>query len=228
MTMRVAYRAPQMTLAQRRAASQRFLAVMRGRRSIRDFSTRPVPREFVVNAIEAAALAPSGANQQPWTFVLIGDDPDLRGRIRAAAEAEEREGYAHRMSREWLEALTPLGTDWHKPHLTDAPWLIVVFEQAFGLRPEAGGTRKMKHYYVRESVGIAVGVLLASLTHAGLATLTHTPSPMGFLSEILRRPRNERAYVVVPVGYAADEATVPDIAMKPLEDVLVEIPQLPA
>ena len=228
MTIRVPYRAPQMTPAQRRAASKDFLEVMRGRRSVRDFSTRTVPRELVVNAIEAAALAPSGANQQPWTFVLIGDDPDLRGRIRAAAEAEEREGYAHRMSREWLSALAPLGTDWHKPHLTDAPWLIVVFEQAYGLRPEAGGARKMKHYYVRESVGIAVGVLLASLTHAGLATLTHTPSPMGFLSRILRRPRNERPYVVIPVGYPATDATVPDIQRKTLDDVLIEIPPRPA
>ena len=228
MTIRVPYRAPPMTLAQRRAASKDFLEVMRGRRSVRDFSTRTVPRELVVNAIEAAALAPSGANQQPWTFVLIGDDPDLRGRIRAAAEAEEREGYAHRMSREWLSALAPLGTDWHKPHLTDAPWLIVVFEQAYGLRPEAGATRKMKHYYVRESVGIAVGVLLASLTHAGLATLTHTPSPMGFLSRILRRPRNERPYVVIPVGYPATDATVPDIPRKTLDDVLIEIPPRPA
>jgi nitroreductase len=214
-----------MTPAERRAASQRFLAVMRGRRSIRDFSTRPVPREFVVNAIEAAATAPSGANQQPWTFVLIGDDPDLRKRIRVAAEAEEREGYEHRMSPEWLAALAPLGTDWHKPHLTDAPWLIVVFEQAYGLRPEDGGTRRVKHYYVRESVGIAVGVLLASLTHAGLATLTHTPSPMGFLTKILRRPRNERPYVVIPVGYPRADATVPDIHKKRLGEVLIEIPR---
>src|SRR5918996_1969423 len=220
MTIRVPYRAPQMTVAQRRAASKDFLEVMRGRRSVRDFSTRAVPRELVVNANEAAALAPSGANQQPWTFVLIGDDPDLRGRIRAAAEAEEREGYAHRMSREWLAALAPLGTDWHKPHLTDAPWLIVVFEQAYGLPRDNDGARKVKHYYVRESVGIAVGILLASLTHAGLATLTHTPSPMGFLTKILGRPRNERPYVVIPVGYPSPDATVPDIHKKPLEDVL--------
>jgi iodotyrosine deiodinase len=223
-TRRVAYRAPTMTLAQRRAASEGFLEVMRERRSIRDFSTRPVPRELVVNAIEAAALAPSGANQQPWTFVLIGDDPDLRARIRTAAEAEEREAYEHRMSPEWLEALAPLGTDWRKPHLTDAPWLIVVFEQAYGLRPDAGGVRKVKHYYVRESVGIAVGILLASLTHAGLATLTHTPSPMAFLSRILQRPRNERPYAVIPVGYPAAGATVPDIPRKHLDEVLIEVP----
>ena len=227
-TGRVGYRAPQMTVAERRAASERFLEVMRGRRSIRDFSTRAVPRELVVNAIRAAALAPSGANQQPWTFVLIGADPDLRARIRAAAEAEEREAYAHRMSPEWLEALAPLGTDWRKPHLTDAPWLIVVFEHAYGLRTEGGGIRKVKHYYVRESVGIAVGVLLASLTHAGLATLTHTPSPMSFLSRILQRPRNERASVVIPVGYPAADATVPDISKRSLDEVLIEIPPPPA
>jgi len=224
-TVGVAYRARRMTVAQRHAASRRFLEVMRTRRSIRDFSARPVPRELVVNAIEAAALAPSGANQQPWTFVLIGDDPNLRARIRAAAEAEERAGYEHRMSAQWLAALVPLGTDWRKPHLTDAPWLIVVFEQAYGLLREDGEARKVKHYYVRESVGIAVGVLLASLTHAGLATLTHTPSPMGFLGRILGRPRNERPYVVIPVGYPALNATVPDISKKHLRDVLVEIPQ---
>ncbi|MEO6578641.1 MAG: nitroreductase family protein, partial [Candidatus Limnocylindria bacterium] len=160
-----------MTDVERSAASEAFLATMGRRRSIRDFSPDPVPRELMVNAIRAAALAPSGANQQPWTFVLIGDEPELRARIREAAEAEEREGYGHRMSQEWLEALEPLGTDWRKPHLTDAPWLIVVFEHAYGRRPEAPGERKVKHYYVRESVGIAVGFLLASLTHAGLATL---------------------------------------------------------
>ncbi len=218
------YATAEMTDEERSAASERFLATMGRRRSIREFSPDPVPRELVVNAIRSAALAPSGANQQPWTFVLIGDEPELRARIRDAAEAEEREGYGHRMSPEWLEALEPLGTDWRKPHLTDAPWLIVVFEHAYGLRPEASDAGKVKHYYVRESVGIAVGILLASLTHAGLATLTHTPSPMGFLSEILERPENERAYVVIPVGYAAADATVPDITRKSLDEVMVEIP----
>jgi iodotyrosine deiodinase len=212
----------QMTDAQRARAAEHFLQVMRRRRSIREFASTPVPRELVVSAIRAAALAPSGANQQPWTFVLIGDAPELRRQIREAAETEEREAYEHRMSDEWLEALRPLGTDWHKPHLTDAPWLIVVFEQAYGLRYEPAGTRKVKHYYVRESVGIAVGVLLAALTHAGLATLTHTPSPMGFLNAPLERPANERPYVVIPVGYPAPDATVPDIIRKPLSEVLVE------
>jgi nitroreductase len=171
-----------------------------------------------------AGLAPSGAHQQPWTFVLVGDEPELRGRIREVAEAEEREGYEHRMSPEWIEALAPLGTDWHKPHLTDAPWLIVVFEQVYGVRQTSDETSRVKHYYVRESVGIAVGFLLAALTHAGLATLTHTPSPMGFLREILGRPENERPYVVIPVGYPAADATVPDLERKPLSEILVELP----
>jgi len=217
-----------MSDAERAAGSARFLEVMSRRRSIREFATTEVPRTLVVNAIRAAALAPSGANQQPWTFVLIGNAPDLRARIREAAETEEREAYEHRMSPEWLEALGPLGTDWHKPHLTDAPWLIVVFEQAYGLRADGGRSRKVKHYYVRESVGIAVGILLAALTHAGLATLTHTPSPMGFLAEILNRPPNERPYVVIPVGHPAEAATVPAISRKSVAETLVEIPPPPA
>lgn len=221
---RIPYRSPSMSDTERTAASERFLEVMGHRRSIRDFASTPVPRNLVRNAIRAAALAPSGANQQPWTFVLIGDDPGLRARIREAAEFEERESYEHRMSPEWLAAVHPLGTDWHKPHLTDAPWLIVVLEQVYGIRTEGRALRKVKHYYVRESVGIAVGILLASLTHAGLATLTHTPSPMGFLSEILGRPPNERPYVVIPVGYPAASATVPEITRKSLDALLVEVP----
>jgi nitroreductase len=218
----VPYRLPSMTDEERRRASGAFGEVMRRRRSVRAFSREPVPRELIDDAIRAAANAPSGANQQPWTFVVVSD-PETKGRIREAAEAEEREGYEHRMSSEWLAALEPLGTDWHKPHLTDAPYLIVVFEQAYGLGPAPDGTtRKTKHYYVRESVGIAVGFLLASLTHAGLATLTHTPSPMGFLAELLGRPENERAYVVIPVGHPAPDATVPDIAKKPLHEVMVD------
>jgi len=220
---RIPYRRSPMTPDEQTDALARFLEVMEHRRSVRDFSPEPVPRALVVEAIRAAGLAPSGAHQQPWTFVLIGDEPELRARIREAAEAEEREGYDHRMSPEWLEALAPLGTDWHKPHLTDAPWLIVVFEQAYGLRQEGGEAKRVKHYYVRESVGIAVGFLLAALTHAGLATLTHTPSPMGFLREILGRPENERPYVVIPVGYPAADATVPDLARRPLSEILVEL-----
>lgn len=203
------------------AQSRAFLARMRSRRSVRQFSTEPVPLELIENAVATAATAPSGANQQPWTFVVVAD-PALKQQIRAAAEAEERESYEHRMSEEWKAALAPLGTNWRKPHLEDAPYLIVVFQQVYGLEADADGQpRKIKHYYTTESVGIAVGLLLASLHLAGLATLTHTPSPMGFLSDVLERPPNERAYVVIPVGYPAADAQVPVIARKPLRDVLI-------
>jgi iodotyrosine deiodinase len=199
--------------------SRAFLERMRRRRSVRDFSSGPVPYELVENAIATAATAPSGAHQQPWTFVVVSD-PDLKRRIREAAEEEERRSYESRMPDAWLEALRRLGTDWRKPHLEDAPFLVVVLEQAYGLRADGG---KDKHYYVRESVGIAVGLLLASLHQAGLATLTHTPSPMGFLREILGRPVNERPYVLIPVGYPADGCTVPDLERKPLNEVLVRL-----
>ena len=213
--------APNLSEAERRDASRRFNEVMSRRRSIRAFSRESVPWELIENAIRAAGSAPSGANQQPWTFVVV-EDPETKQRIRDAAEAEEQESYERRMSPEWLAALEPLGTDWHKPHMTDAPYLIVVFEHAYGLRTDAAGaTHKVKHYYVRESVGIAVGFLLASLTHAGLATLTHTPNPMGFLRDLLGRPENERAYVVIPVGYPAPDASVPEIEKKPLDEILV-------
>lgn len=204
--------------------SREFLERMATRRTVRQFSPEPVPFELIENAIRTAASAPSGANQQPWTFVVVSD-PTLKSQIRAAAEAEEKESYEHRMSEEWLEALAPLGTDWHKPHLEEAPYLIIVFRQAYGLRvdPTTGEEIKVKHYYSEESVGIAVGMLLCSLHLAGLATLTHTPSPMGFLSEILQRPLNERAYVVIPVGFPAQDARVPVISKKPLEEVLVHI-----
>ncbi len=204
-------------------AAEAFLASMRTRRSVRSYSREPVAFELLERAIATAGTAPSGANQQPWTFVVVAD-PETKRRIREAAEAEERVSYGGRMSSEWIEALRPLGTDEHKPHLEDAPYVIVVFEQAYGLVPDgAGGERKVKHYYVRESVGIAVGLLLASLHQAGLATLTHTPSPMGFLGRELGRPANERAFVVIPVGYPAQDATVPEIAKKPLGEILVRV-----
>ncbi len=205
-------------------ASREFLSRMKQRRTVRDFSTQPAPFELIQNAIETAASAPSGANQQPWTFVVVSS-PEIKRKIRIAAEAEEKESYEHRMSAEWLAALAPLGTDWHKPHLEDAPYLIVVFQQVYGLAtdPETGEPRKIKHYYVSESVGIAVGMLLSSLHLAGLATLTHTPNPMGFLSEILQRPPNERAYVVIPVGYPAEDARVPAITKKPLSEVMIHV-----
>jgi nitroreductase len=197
--------------------SRAFRERMRRRRSVRHFSREPVPFELVENAIATAGTAPSGAHQQPWTFVVVSDSATKR-RIREAAEAEERESYESRMPDAWLEALRPLGTDWRKPHIEDAPYVVVVFEQVYGV---ANDGRKVKHYYVRESVGIAVGLLLASLHEAGLATLTHTPSPMGFLREILERPENERPFVLVPVGYPADGCIVPDIERKSLDEILV-------
>jgi len=200
-----------------RRRSHAFLASIRRRRTVRQYAREPVPWELVENAIAAAGSAPSGANQQPWTFVVV-TDPELKRRLREAAEAEERRGYESRMPEQWLQALEPLGTDWRKPHLEDAPVVIVVFEQAYGLAPD--GT-KVKHYYVRESVGIAVGLLLAALHESGLATLTHTPSPLGFLRTLLDRPENERAFVVMPVGYPAAGAAVPDIARKGLDEIMV-------
>jgi len=201
------------------ARSRAFLKQMRARRTVRDFSPEPVAAELIENAVATAGTAPSGAHQQPWTFVAVSD-PELKRRIRNAAEEEERRSYEGRMPDEWLEALRRLGTDWRKPHIEHAPYLVVVFEQAYGLRTD--GT-KIKHYYVRESVGIAVGLLLASLHQAGLATLTHTPSPMGFLREILARPENERPYVLIPVGYPAAGATVPDLDRKQLKEILVRL-----
>ncbi len=204
------------------ARSRQFLDRMQTRRTVRDFSTKAVPFELIENAIRTAATAPSGANQQPWTFAVVRD-PEIKRKIREAAEAEEKESYERRMSDEWLRALAHLGTDWHKPHLEDAPYLIIVFSQPYSLEinPDSGEERKIKHYYSVESVGIAVGMLLASLHQAGLATLTHTPSPMKFLSKILDRPANERAYVVIPVGYPAEDAQVPVITKKPLDEIMI-------
>jgi nitroreductase len=199
------------------ARSRAFLGEMRGRRTVRAFSREQVPFELVENAIATAGTAPSGAHQQPWTFVVVSD-PDVKRRMRVAAEEEERRSYEGRMPADWLEALRPLGTDWRKPHIEDAPYVIVVFEQAYGMRPDGS---KVKHYYVKESVGIAVGLLLASLHRAGLATLTHTPSPMGFLRELLERPKNERPYVLIPVGYPAEGGEVPDLTRKSLDEILV-------
>lgn len=197
-------------------AARHFRATMATRRSVRDFDTAPVPRAIIADAIMTAAGAPSGANQQPWTFVAISD-PAIKARIRAAAEAEERAFYAGRAGEDWLDALSHLGTTWRKPFLEEAPWLIVIFAQRWG---EHEG-RKTKHYYVPESVGIATGLLIASLHQAGLATLTHTPAPMGFLSEICGRPDNEKAMILLVVGYPKADARVPVIGRKPEEDVAV-------
>jgi len=195
---------------------EELLALMRQRRSVRHFSPDPVPRALLETALSTAASAPSGANRQPWRFVVV-EDPAVKGRIRAAAEHEEELLYRERASQEYLDAIEPIGTDWSKPHLTDAPVLIVVFELPWEL--DADG-EKRKNYYVRESVGIAVGFLLVALHAAGLTTLTHAPSPMGFLNEILERPANERPFIVLPVGYPAADATVPELERKPLGDVV--------
>lgn len=198
-----------------------FSARMRTRRTVRQYSPEPVPIDLIEEAIAVASRAPSGANMQPWRFVVVSD-PEIKRRIREAAEAEERDSYERRMPPDWIDALAPLGTDWHKEFLETAPYLIVVFSEEHHLRPEQDGTtRRVKHYYVMESVGIACGFLLAALHVAGLATLTHTPSPMGFLSRILGRPSNERPYLLIPVGYPAMDAVVPDIARKPLDEVLI-------
>lgn len=202
--------------------SEEFARRLLKRRSVRHFSREPVPMKLIENAIRIAGSAPSGANQQPWTFVVISD-PALKREIRIAAEAEEKESYERRMSQEWLDALAPLGTDWRKPHIEDAPCVIVVFRQAYGIRTdsETGEEARVLHYYSAESVGIAVGFLLAALQISGLATLTHTPSPMKFLSEILDRPANERAFVLIPVGYPAEDAEVPAIKKKPLSEIMI-------
>lgn len=205
--------------SQRRARA--FLEEIRRRRTVRDFAPDPLPEGVIEDAIAAAATAPSGANKQPWRFVVV-TEPATKRAIREAAEAEEREFYERRATEEWLADLAPLGTDWRKPFLETAPALIVVFRQDYEPRPvPGGGEERAKNYYVQESVGIAVGFLLAALHHAGLATLTHTPSPMAFLARVLGRPAHERPYVLIPVGYPAPDARVPDIRRKPLEDVLV-------
>ena len=198
------------------AHSRAFLETMRARRSVRMFSTEPVPRELIDNALEVAGTAPSGAHQQPWTFAVVSD-PELKARLREGAEAEEREFYEHRATDEWKEAIEPIGTDWVKTHITDAPYVIVVFEQPW--RPDGAGG-KLKHYYVRESVGIAVGYLLAALQVSGLCALTHSPAPMRFLAELLGRPENERPFILIPVGYPAEDAEVPDLVRKPLDEIV--------
>jgi len=191
--------------------SRDFAADLARRRTVRQFSDRPVPRGVIEACLEAASTAPSGAHLQPWHFVVVSD-PGLKRRIREAAEAAEREFYAH-APQDWLDALAPLGTDAHKPYLETAPYLIAVFAQRYGL---AAGGRRRTHYYVMESVGIATGLLLAALHHAGLASLTHTPNPMGFLSEVLERPPNERPVMLVVTGYPAPGAVVPKLRRKPL------------
>lgn len=197
--------------------SKAFHALLARRRSVRQFSDKPVPFEVIQEVVRTAGTAPSGAHKQPWTFCVVGN-AELKRRIREAAEEEERINYGGRMSQEWLDDLKPFGTDHNKPFLELAPWLVVVFKRAYEL--EADGS-KHQNYYVQESVGIATGMLLAAAHNAGLATLTHTPSPMNFLAELLGRPPNERAYLLIPMGFPTPDCRVPSLLRKPLDQVLV-------
>ncbi|GAA0310447.1 nitroreductase family protein [Streptomyces polychromogenes] len=215
----VAYRPARMPAPESLARAAELRARMDERRTVRHFSPDPVPEQAVRDAIACAATAPSGAHQQPWTFVLV-KDPAIRRQIRAAAEQEEQISYDGRLGDEWLAALRPIGTDAVKTHLTDAPALIVVFQQRYWLGPDG---EKRKHYYVDESVGIAVGMLLSALHLSGLAALIHTPSPMRFLSHVLGRPENEKAFAVIPVGYPSEDCEVPALIRKSLDQVLVEV-----
>lgn len=192
-----------------------FQARTARRRTVREFSDRPVAREVIENCLRTAGSAPNGANLQPWHFVAVSD-PILKHQIRTAAELEEREFYEHRAPNEWLEALAALGTDSNKPFLETAPWLIAIFSQPYSLLPDG---RKLKHYYATESVGIATGFLVAAIHQAGLVSLTHTPSPMGFLNKLLHRPAHEKPFLLLVVGHPADDAKVPDIQRKPLAEI---------
>jgi len=195
--------------------AREFYATMQKRRTVRDFSDRPVPREVIEHCIRSAGAAPSGANLQPWHFVAI-TDPKVKREIRVAAEAEEKEFYEHRAPKAWLEALAPLGTDWHKPFLETAPWLIAIFAQPVRILPN--GTRSPT-YYAIESVGIAAGMLVTAVHSCGLVSLTHTPSPMGFLNRILNRPSHEKAFLLLVVGHSAKGARVPDISRKSIAEI---------
>jgi iodotyrosine deiodinase len=210
-------RLPESTMLER---AESFYNLMNTRRSVRFFSSDPVPKKLIELAILTAGTAPSGAHMEPWTFVAI-DSADLKARIRAAAEAEELETYSRRLSDEWRGALAPLGTDHVKEHITDAPWVVVLFKQKYGINNgiNSGGSHR-KHYYVTESAGIAAGLFVAALHHMGLATLTHTPNPMQFLAQILERPKNEEAMLLFPVGFPSRDALVPDLQRKKLEEIV--------
>ena len=209
----------QFEVSEMQARSSEFAQELRLRRTVRDFAPDAVPFDVIRNCLQAAGSAPSGANLQPWHFVVVSK-PEIKRRIRQAAEREEKAFYEERAPAEWLQALQPLGTDWRKPFLEIAPYLIAVFVQPHGVLPDGS---PIKHYYATESVGIATGMLITALHHAGLATLTHTPSPMGFLNELLERPEHERPFVLLVVGRAAADATVPDISKKPFEAYVSEL-----
>ena len=206
---REAYESPEMV-----ARSLEYFQWLDKRRTVRDISSKPVPREVIENLISAASSAPSGAHKQPWTFCVVSN-PDIKKKIREAAEKEEYESYNNRMSDRWLQDLKAIGTDWHKPFLEEAPWLIIIFKKVYELHQQ----EKHNNYYVNESVGLACGFLLTAIHHAGLVALTHTPSPMNFLTKILERPENERPFLLIPVGYAKEDALVPDLKRKQLSDV---------
>ena len=216
----VAYRPPRLADGEMQRRADAFRDAMAVRRSVRHFSPDAVPRELVEAAVATAASAPSGANRQPWRFVVVGD-PAVRRRIREAAEREERENYeGGRLPEDWLEALRPLGTWWQKPYLEVAPWLVIVFEERYAVGPDG---EQIKNYYVKESVGIACGLFIAALHQMGLATVPHTPSPMAFLRRELGRPVNERAFALFPVGHPASDCEVPDLRRKSLDEVMVAV-----
>lgn len=216
----IPYSLPRLDPAVQLERARAFYEEMDRRRSVRFFSDEPVPRELVELAVATASTAPSGAHKQPWTYVLTGD-PAIKAQIREAAEEEERINYQEgRLPPHWREDLEPLGTDWHKPFLETAPWIVVLFEQRYGLRED--GSRS-HHYYVKESVGISAGIFIAALHHMGLATLTHTPSPMRFLTKLLGRPESERPFCLLPIGYPAVDCVVPDLRRKDLSQIMVEV-----
>jgi len=213
----IAYSKPILTDEDLLQRSKSFYDFMDNRRSVREFSDRAIPREVIENLIKTASTAPSGAHKQPWTFCVVSN-PEVKKQIRIAAEEEELESYNSRMSNDWLEDLKPLGTDWHKPFLETAPYLIIVFRRIYEFSAEG---KKKNNYYVQESVGLATGILLAAIHNAGLVALTHTPSPMNFISKILSRLENEKPFLLIPVGYPVDQCWVPDIKRKELSDICV-------
>lgn len=213
---KIAYQPPRRTLNESSERAQEFHELMSARRSVRHFSSEPVPRKWIELAIATASTSPSGAHRQPWHFVAVRD-PETKRKIRVAAEAEEYESYERgRMPLAWRQALEPISTDWQKPFLETVPWIVVVFEEVYGMLPDG---KRRTNYYVKESVGMACGMLIASLHHMGLATLTHTPSPMGFLGALLNRPSNERPFVLIPIGYPAKDCKVPKLERKPLDSI---------